>query len=320
MEVKAILFSEIYGSYFQVISTVLSEAVDGSLTEKRLDEIVKDKAFDESIFNIPWALKRGDWPLIKEDLTTPLLNNPTMPLTNLQKRWLKALLLDPRIRLFDVGYEGLEDVEPLYTQNMFRYFDRSSKKDPYDDEEYRYHFQIILEGLREKRKVFICVKDHFGIRKKYVCIPYKLEYSSKQDKFRLLAFSGKDMLTVDVARIQCCQLRVRYEEEPFDLQLTKKETMVLKLVDQKKTLERVLLHFSHLEKETVRTDENHYKIILRYDKNDEMELIIRVMSFGPTLQIMSPDRCLGLIREKLKKQQEISTADSEIMCYSYTES
>ena len=55
------------------------------------------------------------WPLIKEDYTTPLKHKPSMPLTTLQKRWLKALLSDPRIQLFDPPMEGLEDVEPLYS-------------------------------------------------------------------------------------------------------------------------------------------------------------------------------------------------------------
>lgn len=56
---------------------------------------------------------RQVWPLIRADYSTPLENPPTMPLTTLQKRWLKAILSDPRIQLFDPPMEGLEDVEPL---------------------------------------------------------------------------------------------------------------------------------------------------------------------------------------------------------------
>lgn len=42
------LFSEIYGSYFNVIATVLSEAADGTLTANRLTTVVQEKAFAES--------------------------------------------------------------------------------------------------------------------------------------------------------------------------------------------------------------------------------------------------------------------------------
>ena len=55
------------------------------------------------------CLKDGTWPLLNADLTTPLRHAPRMPLTTLEKRWLKTLLQDPRIRLFDVPAAGLED-------------------------------------------------------------------------------------------------------------------------------------------------------------------------------------------------------------------
>jgi len=45
------LFSEIYGSYFNVVAAVLSEASDGKLTDRRMTELVREKAFAESACN-----------------------------------------------------------------------------------------------------------------------------------------------------------------------------------------------------------------------------------------------------------------------------
>ena len=137
------LFHEIYGSYFNVVAEMLSEACNGTLTDKRLREIIRKKAFDESMLEIPYALK-NDWSLLTDDMKTPVKHAPTMPLTLLQKRWLKALLCDPRIRLFGVTDEGLEDVEPLYDQNTFYYFDRYTDGDPYSDDRYISHFKTIM--------------------------------------------------------------------------------------------------------------------------------------------------------------------------------
>ena len=67
-----------------------------------------------------------------------------------------------------------------------------------------------------------------------------------------------------------------------------------------------MLHFSHLEKETVRLDENHYRITLSYEADDETEILIRVLSFGPMLRVTSPERFIGLIRERLRKQKIFS--------------
>ena len=49
------LFSEIYGSYFNVVAAVLAEAVKGELTGRRLTELVREKAFAESALTIPAA-------------------------------------------------------------------------------------------------------------------------------------------------------------------------------------------------------------------------------------------------------------------------
>ena len=93
------LFHEIYGNYYNAVAAILAEAVKGELTEKRMNEIVSEKAFAESFLTVIPSLKNGKWQLIDEDLTTPLEHKPSMPLTVLQKRWLKAISLDPRIKL-----------------------------------------------------------------------------------------------------------------------------------------------------------------------------------------------------------------------------
>lgn len=127
------LFSEVYGTYYRVLSRILDGAVKEELTQPMLLQIVLEQGFGESILTIPEALETCAWPLITEDLTTPLQHSPTMPLTTLQKRWLKALLQDPRVKLFDPPVEGLEDVEPLYPADTFVYYDRYHDGDPFDD-------------------------------------------------------------------------------------------------------------------------------------------------------------------------------------------
>ena len=101
------VFSEIYGSYFQVLSAILTEAVEGRLTGASLTERVREKAFSESTLAIPAALRQKQWPLLDDTMHTVLHHKPTMPVTMLEKRWLKALLSDPRIALFAPDTTGL---------------------------------------------------------------------------------------------------------------------------------------------------------------------------------------------------------------------
>ena len=92
------IFSELYSAYYNAISSIICEIIGGEHSEKELQKIVTERAFSESALTIMPSLKSGKWQLVNSDMTTPLKHMPTMPLTDLQKRWLKAISLDPRIK------------------------------------------------------------------------------------------------------------------------------------------------------------------------------------------------------------------------------
>ena len=259
-------------------------------------------AFGESLITIPAKLTDGSWPLLTEDFKTPLRHKPNTPLTLLEKQWLKALLLDPRVRLFAPSDEGLEDVEPLFTPEQFVYFDRYTDGDPFDDPRYVAHFQTILQAMREGRKLRIRYRGHRGIRHSYICIPYKLEYSPKDDKFRLATGQNNKPLTINLARIDGVQMLYPWEESEYHQPQEREQTLVMELHDVRNALERAMLHFSDLEKETEKLDDKRYRITLRYRQSDETEILIRILSFGPVLRVVEPERMVEQIRERLARQ------------------
>lgn len=302
MKSSDIFFNEIYGTYFNVVSSILQQAQAGELTVEKLNRIVQEQAFGDSYLTIPKSLKDCEWPLLQNDMTTPLQYTPSMPLTILQRRWLKALLSDKRMQLFDVDCTGLEDVEPLFTQEQFVYFDRYNDGDPYDDPQYKKHFRLLLQAITEKRKVeisFINNKND-SVRKRY--LPMQIEYSAKDDKFRLKAVCGSSQQYVNVARIKDCCLLETANAEICEQKAPERCKLTALLTDERNALERAMLHFSHLEKTTERLDEKHYKLHLTYNKSDAIEIVIRVLSFGPLLQVQEPASFIELLRCRLRKQ------------------
>lgn len=276
------LFSEVYSGYFSAVAQILAEAARGGVTEARMREIAREKAFEESIVRIPDALLRGEWPLLTRERVSVLRHPPDMPLTALQRRWLKSLLLDPRIRLFDPPADGLEDVEPLFSPGDIVIFDRCAGGDPYDDEVYIRNFRTVLAALRENRALRVRFRGGTGVRHTLRCLPCRLEYSRKDDAFRLLAVRGGGSCTINMARIRSCALL-----EPCGAPRMPEPSLcelVLSLRDERNALERVLLHFSDLEKETVKIGEDRYRLTLRYRAEDESEMLIRVLSFGPMVK------------------------------------
>ena len=93
----------------------------------------------------------------------------------------------------------------------------------------------------------------------------------------------------------------------MQLKEAKKDSVTFELEDRRNALERVLLHFSHLEKETKRLDEHRYRVTLKYDREDETEMVIRILSFGAAIRVTEPDHFISLLRERLGKQEQFAT-------------
>jgi predicted DNA-binding transcriptional regulator YafY len=225
-----------------------------------------------------------------------------MPLTTLEKRWMKTLLQDRRIALFSPEMAGLEDVEPLFNMDDVVYFDQYLDGDPYEDAAYIAVFHQLMTAIREHRRVRLCYSGHKGARHAHVCVPYRMEYSEKDDKFRVLTVAGRTTYTINVARIQRCELLDTADRAAFQEPRPRQKSLTFLLHDERNALDRVLLHFSHFEKETVRLDDRDYQVTLRYEKDDETELLIRVLSFGPMIQVTAPDNFIQLVRERLQRQ------------------
>ena len=90
--------------------------------------------------------------------------------------------------------------------------------------------------------------------------PMHLEFSEKDDHFRLIAADSSRRWTINLGRLTSCELAPGTEASLREAE--KPERLVFELTDRRNALERVLLHFSHLEKETERLDADRYRVTL----------------------------------------------------------
>lgn len=298
------LFSEIYGNYYNTIASILDSAVEKPVTSAEIRKIVDEKAFRESVLTIPDELSaNGRWPLIDEAGKSILTKETYMPLTVLQKRWLKALLLDPRIRLFNPNMEGLEEVVPLFEPDDFVYYDQFSDGDPFEDEQYISTFRIILKALKNHRSIKVLYKQKNDSEKWMTCNPIRLEYSLRDDKFRLISSTKSKVSTINLAKVLACELGDAFNEEDLKVELHEKRKVELLLRDERQALERVMLQFSIYEKVTERLEDDTYRFVLTYEAEDEIDLLIKILSFGPNLKVVGPDSFVKQIKERLLMQK-----------------
>ena len=79
--------------------------------------------------------------------------------------------------------------------------------------------------------------------------------------------------------------------------------MVFEVRDERNALERVMLEFAYYRKQAERTDDGKYRVRLWYDRSDSTEILIRILSFGPVVEVISPGSFINEIRERLSRQK-----------------
>lgn len=321
------LFHEIYGCYYRAVAKMLNLAAAGRLTEKKMYEIVAETAFEESSLIMIPALKKQEWQLLDENLQTPIKHTPDMPLTILEKRWLKTILLDKRVRLFcnfgtgeneqaaitagvpsgladteRLHLSALADVEPLFLPEDIVYFDRYADGDDYDDPAYIANFRLIRQAIAERRKLKVSFLNGREQKRCEILEPVQMEYSDKEDKFRVLSADRQSIKTVNLGRIVQCELLK--DTFPENIRLKEREKKVLKftLTDERNALERAMMKFSHYKKEVERRDAENYLVTLEYDVDDETDVLIQILSFGSYIEVTAPDRMRKELRKRMERQ------------------
>ncbi|MBR3269505.1 MAG: WYL domain-containing protein [Oscillospiraceae bacterium] len=327
------LFHEMYGAYFRIAARVLDAA---PLTDRQVNEIVAAEGFRDSVLFVPQKLlpqaDGSDWGLLRRNpdgtLAAVTKHKPVMPLTLLQKRWLKARLSDPKMQLFfdDETFaaltDALADVSPLWQPELFRYTDRFSDGDPFTEPAYRAHFRALLHAIRTKAIVQIRFQTGGGRRIAMQYLPLAIEYSRKNDKFRLycrsvrgnrLAGSG----IINLGRIEQVTETGRHYDGEISLteyfQMRRNRTHVtVRVTTERNAVERFLMEFASYEKHTERDAETGTLTVkLYYDKQDETELLIQLLSFGPVLEILGPPDFRAQAAERVLRQYELLGLNKE---------
>lgn len=318
------LFSEVYNCYFQVIQSLTGK--HGPISEKELNFRIQNNCFEESILYLLPKLTEKGWGFFeKQDgfLYSNLSEDFYVPLTDLQKSYLKAILMDEKIQLFldDKEIEDINalmaDISPLYAPDDFYYYDRFSDKDDYTDPHYRKHFQAIITAIQNHEYLDIQYESRLHHIICHNCLPCRIEYSIKNDRFRLLFIEAPlkrhlKVETLNLNRIKAVaptgqtvkrlpdinkSLRRAYYREPV--------RVIIK--NRRNALERAMLQFANYEKSTRKLDDDTYECLIYYNKRTETELLIEILSFGPMLKVVGNESFLELLKKRLERQNAYRT-------------
>ncbi len=306
-----------------IVSRVLSRAEAG-ISKQETEEIIREYGFAETAFHLLPALTDGAWHFLEKrnDLYHSRLSAPgKRPLSVLEQSFLAAILLDPRIRLFLSEEKtaelkaALSGVIPAFDGNDFVSVDRHLDGDPYDAPVYVANFRKILQAVKHHDPVVIAYDSEKTGRSQRTYHPFKLSYSALNDKFRLLCavFNTKtqtlNKVVLNLGKIVSVGAsELPYRAAPEDLSKLFAEPddnppLTVEITKERNALERFLLQFASFDRQTEYDPvRDVYTCQITYDPADEPELLIRILSFGPTVKAIAPQSFLDQIKERLKQQ------------------
>lgn len=318
------LFTETQNVYYQILYRLLTHGAP--VTKKDFEEVIATCGFEETSFFLLDCLQSNHWQLFTQKdglFYSKIGSDLQIPLSNLQVRFLKTILEDPRIHLFLQAEEitslseKLAGVSPLFSQKDFYYTDQFEQGDSFEQEEYQEIFRRILEAIHTKEYLLLSYLSPKKGLVNHRIVPVKLEYSIKNDCFRLLALNSchrpSGFLTIRISRIVSCQNTQTYaSSQKLHKTVNRylrndyyKEPVTILIYNKRNALERAMLQFANYKKNTCKLAEGLYQCEIFYPKSDETELLIEILSFGPMIKVLGNQGFLKQLKDRLKKQRSI---------------
>lgn len=312
-EKKVKIFSEVYSTYYHITEKILKK---DKVTKDEIRNIIRKNGFSETMLFLDSKLTGNNgYGLLSEKngiYQSILKKEPHMPLTTLEKRWLCAVVQDKKSGLF-LNLKQREDIcrllgaTPLYESKSYYFFDRFSDGDDYENEQYIKHFRDIILAIHDQTLIIISFQTRKGKRITHYFMPVNVEYSSKNDRFRVHVIHYHKNKSVgngiiNLAQIESTECTAIKLTQTSDI-LHYKKTAKIKIFNQRNAVNRFMMEFAELERVS-EYDESAKQcfVTIKYDVNDETEILIRLMSFGPFIEIVEPLDLRMQIQERVKKQ------------------
>jgi predicted DNA-binding transcriptional regulator YafY len=203
---------------------------------------------------------------------------------------------------------SLGGVKPLYDKEDFRVVDGANDPDPYASLHYRKIFRTLLDARERKKCLQIRYRARSGNKRNVTVEPTALQYSVKDDKFRLLC-KGRHgdgrarRIVMNVSRIAAADI-CDASPPPGPGTEPETKTAVVSLSAERDTPERAMMHFANYECASYAREDGKIEMNIKYNAEDEKEVLVRALAFGPQIRVLAPDSLVNMIKERLTRQMK----------------
>ena len=328
------LFHEYKNKYFHLVFRILNLAYNG-LEKQEILKIIDEEEYEEKVIDKEFKTFEGmilneyedeKLNLLKEENNkyyTVLNNRNPVPVkvrfSKLEKMWLKGMLEDKRVQGLlgkEILYKLQKSLINVYegTNEVIEFTNKNKSNFEYDLKKLNRDFFTILKAIKEEKTVIYTNIDREGNEyKDKHAVPLRIEYSLKDDKFRVSMYSieGKRPILVNfntLKEIMIAEEEFKFTREELIKKIKKnkycEEPKTIVIKDVRGAMERFFMSFSSFERSSRALDDNNYEIDIYYYIFQEDDVISKIISLGPYGTIKKPERIKEYVIERVKKAYE----------------
>lgn len=308
------LFNDYKNRYYRCIQNIINGIYNGEkYTKKDIRAILQDAYLEDEIVLVKELVDGRFFDY--EDDTASLMVGCDMPirLNNLELAYLKMFVEDECFNgvlddeLLQKLKDKLDDVESLDYNKFWKRENVDKFGDDIKDEEFREKIITLEKAILENKYIKYTSKNKKGeIFKDKIAYPYKIEYSIKNNRYRLVVFCDNRAIKINIDVIMELEIlkekTVTAEEKAqienfINAKKNISDPLVLKIEDNKNTLDRCFNLFSAYDKKYYYEGENLILNIYYHDF-DKAEIIRDILSLGKSAVVLSPES----VREEVIKR------------------
>lgn len=250
-------------------------------------------------------------------LYTPFMNitNDFMfPLTTPEISFLKTIINDENCKLImgesynllktELDKPEFNEIYPYFDKDKYAIFDQFVNGDKLfiEDKTYIYNFNLLLNAVKKNEPVYFeYIEDE--ILKTKISVPERIEYSQKEDRFKVVLNSKNRPL--DIQNIRLC----KYTDKSLSPSKEKEILTCIVSIDipesKKYIRDRLFREFSPFERDCEKIDESEHILKFKFEAGDYKEIAYRLLQFGPYVYCSEPGCVRERIKEKIDQQYEL---------------
>ena len=246
-----------------------------------------------------------------------------VPLSTYEIRWLKTILDDEKMLCFlekSTEIEPLkhwlednaQDLKPIPIEHI-KHFDRFHCPDEKAEKEQTV-ISVLLASIQNSNSVSIRYRANNNTFFKGEYYPILIEFSKRNNYFQCVCCTPlyDDIITMNVAQIETITINgTQFKAWKANQALQtyrgqQMRTVEIEFYDIRNAVDRILTEFAPWKKEC-RYDRKTdlYTLKLYYQQQDEKEILIRLMGYGPYIRIKEHDHSIAIeMSKRINSQAE----------------